>query len=159
MDKRYPPCKPAPDPSDDDPRTPYSRPQPRCTPDSRDPACSTTGSSTTGRAAEQRSADWLQQRGCQIIARNHHCRYGELDLVVLQGETLVFVEVRSRGNSRHGHPYESVDRHKQKKLIAAAQDFLQRHPEHAWRNCRFDIIGICQDKSPTWLQNAFICTD
>ena len=91
-----------------------------------------------GMAAEQMAADFLAGHGLSIIARNYRCRFGEIDLVAKDGDTLVFVEVRLRRNRAFGGAIGSIDRSKQKKLMLTARHFLSRlRTEPA---CRFDAI-------------------
>ena len=75
------------------------------------------------------------------------------------GETLVFVEVRWRGETDHGGALASVDIRKQRRLILAARHYLGRHPHQARRPCRFDVLGLEPDDGGTvrydWVQNAF----
>ncbi|EKF74276.1 hypothetical protein A11A3_09760 [Alcanivorax hongdengensis A-11-3] len=112
-----------------------------------------------GERAEARASQWLCQQGLTLETRNFRCRQGEIDLVMLDRDTLVFVEVRWR-NSRHfGGALASVDHHKQQRLIKAAQHYLARHPQHHHRPCRFDVLGQEPDDGGTvryqWIQNAF----
>ena len=69
------------------------------------------------------------------------------------GTTLVFVEVRYRGSSRFGSPAETVDRHKQRRLAAAASHYLQAHPSVL--PCRFDVIAISGQDQIQWFKDAF----
>ena len=78
----------------------------------------------TGRDAEKRAAKWLTGQGLSIVERNFHCRQGEIDLILLDQETLVFTEVRWRKHQSYGGALASVDQHKQRRLINAAQHFL-----------------------------------
>jgi putative endonuclease len=94
----------------------------------------------------------------QCVARNHRCRGGELDLVMLADELLVFVEVRYRRGARFGSAAESVDARKQQRVIHAAEDFLMRYPQFANHPCRFDVIALYGDgSSPAcdWIAGAF----
>ena len=111
-----------------------------------------------GRAWEARAERYLAAHGLQPVARNHRCRGGELDLVMLADDTLVFVEVRYRGNARHGSALESIDQRKQARVILAARDFLARHPQHAARPCRFDVIAVSGPANAPrcdWIAGAF----
>ena len=92
-----------------------------------------------GREGERRAARFLVQSGLAILERNYRCRRGEVDLIAQDGDTLVFVEVRWRTGCRLGGAGESIDRHKQRRLVAAARYYLMRHPEEA-PPCRFDAI-------------------
>lgn len=111
-----------------------------------------------GAQFEQRACKELQRAGLKLLDRNFTTRHGEIDLVMLDGDTIVFVEVRHRGRTTHGCATESITASKQRKLIAAAQWWLQTHPAQANWPCRFDAVGY--DGSSTtarmqWLKNAF----
>jgi putative endonuclease len=109
-----------------------------------------------GQRAEQQACRFLQQQGLRHVTSNYACKQGEIDLVMEHRDTLVFVEVRYRGNSRHGSGAESITRHKQQKLVRTAEYFLLQHPAQANRPCRFDVISIGgEDVTPCWLQDAF----
>lgn len=110
--------------------------------------------SRRGAAAEQQAADWLQRRGLRVIERNARSRFGELDLLALDGETLVIVEVRARAPSRFGGAAETVDARKQGRILRSTQDWLLRHPEHARRAVRFDVLAI-DGATPQWIRGAF----
>lgn len=96
----------------------------------------------TGRAAEDRALKELGAAGLRLVARNFRCRLGEIDLVMREGDTLVFVEVRQRQSARFGDASESVTTAKQRKLQAAAALFVAWHP--ALRNLpmRFDLFAL-----------------
>lgn len=95
-----------------------------------------------GRRAEQTAHGWLRARGFAPVAKNFRCRYGELDLVMLDGDVLVVVEVRSRADARFVAPQLSVDPRKQVKIIRSAECFLNRHPQFAHLPVRFDVVAI-----------------
>ena len=80
------------------------------------------------------------------------CRLGEIDLVMLDQDILVFIEVRARGESLDA-AIESVDAHKQRRFVRAARTWLSRHPEQATRAARFDVVAISGDKL-LWLRDA-----
>lgn len=110
----------------------------------------------TGQRGERRAEQFLKQNGLRIVARNWHCRHGEIDLVMYDGEYLVFVEVRLRTPRGFGDSAESVDAAKQRKLARAASMFLVRHPAWGDRPCRFDVVGIEGDtRELVWIQHAF----
>ena len=94
-----------------------------------------------GAAGEEAAARHLVAQGYRVVAKNHRCRRGEVDLVVEKGEVLAFVEVRTRSSALFGGPAASVGFHKQRRVIAAARDFLAhwRGPERA---VRFDVVAI-----------------
>ena len=112
-----------------------------------------------GQEAEALALEYLLGLGLQLLARNWRCKRGELDLVMLDSDTVVFVEVRYRLHTGWGGALESVDGRKQGKLILAAQHFLQQEPRWADNPCRFDVIAIegSDQANPglNWLQNAF----
>ena len=113
----------------------------------------------SGQAAEALARQFLEQRGLRLLAQNWRCRLGELDLVMLDADTVVFVEVRYRRHSAWGGAAESVDARKREKLSRAAQHFLQQEARWAKYPCRFDVIAITADsQAPAqldWIQNAF----
>ena len=115
-----------------------------------------------GDAVEDSALDYLQRQGLRLVARNARARGGELDLVMLEGEALVFVEVRYRAGHGFGGGAASVDHGKRRKLVRAAQAFLLRHPQHADAPCRFDVIdasGNPQAPQLEWLRDAFRTDD
>ncbi len=110
--------------------------------------------STRGEHAENLAAAFLQGKGLQIVARNYRCRFGEIDLIALDGKTLVFVEVRLRSSERFGGAAASITAAKRAKLSRAARHYLAgvaRAPA-----CRFDALLLNgRDNSIEWLKNAF----
>lgn len=111
--------------------------------------------SNIGVAAEQWARQFLQQQGLQPIAQNYRSRFGEIDLIMRDGATLVFVEVRLRSNVHFGGAAGSIDQRKQQRLIATAQHYLAEL--NAIPPCRFDVILMddVQGKNWQWLKNAF----
>jgi len=100
----------------------------------------------------------LRAHGLSTLARNFHCRLGEIDLIMRDGETIVFVEVRYRKNNHFGSAIESVTHNKQLKICRAAGIFLSRRPGLASLPCRFDVIGISGEPGNTsleWIRAAF----
>lgn len=111
-------------------------------------------SSEQGSAAEQQAQRHLEAKGLRTVAKNVRSRFGEVDLIMRDGETLVFVEVRYRSSSRFGGAAASIGHKKQRRLIATAQSYLQQHPHDG--PCRFDVIAIDASKNGLeWLKNAF----
>lgn len=104
-----------------------------------------------GRHGEDRALAHLLQHGLLLVARNFSCKGGEIDLIMQDGTGLVFVEVRSRADARHGGAAASVTPAKQRRLIIAAQVYLLRLKKVP--PCRFDVIAIDGDVL-TWLRNA-----
>jgi putative endonuclease len=120
---------------------------------------SSSSKQISGQLAEGLAQRHLQQQGLRLLCRNWTCRSGELDLVMLDGDTVVFVEVRYRRHSAWGGALESVDLRKQRKLIKAAQLFLQKESRWAKHPCRFDVVAIgaaiSNAEKPNWIRNAF----
>jgi putative endonuclease len=110
-------------------------------------AMSTDARRTLGRAGEQLALEHLERLGYVLVARNHRTRHGELDLVVHDGGTLVFVEVKTRRTTASGGvPWDALHAAKQRQVRAMAAAFLrdvaQRPPA---RSVRFDAIGVVID--------------
>jgi putative endonuclease len=107
-----------------------------------------------GLAAENAAAAFLQQQGLTLIAQNYSCRYGEIDLILRDGKTLVFVEVRLRSNNHFTSAAYSIDHHKQQKLIRVAEYYLQINNLNI--PCRFDAVLFdnTDNQSPNWIRNA-----
>jgi len=111
-----------------------------------------------GAAAERAAARHLEQAGLRVVARNYRSPFGEIDLVMRDGEALVFVEVRFRAREDFGTPAESVDWRKQQRLRATAEHFLQHDSRACNSPCRFDIVAITATDAGErieWLRNAF----
>lgn len=113
-----------------------------------------TPAQVAGGNAEERAADYLAQRGVNVIARNYRTRMGEIDLVARDGDELVFVEVRMRSDGHFGGALESVTPNKQRRIALAAQMFLSRFPRPP--RCRFDVVALDGDEI-RWLRGAFEC--
>jgi putative endonuclease len=95
-----------------------------------------------GACFEQHALDCLERAGLKRVERNFRTRFGELDLVMRDGDTLVFVEVRYRRHVQFGGGAASVGASKREKLARAAQGFLQAHPQLASMPCRFDVVAF-----------------
>ena len=110
-----------------------------------------------GKDAEARAAQYLQAQGLQIVERNYRCRYGEVDLIARDGQTLVFVEVRARSSNAFGGAAASITTAKQKKLTRTALHYLSTAGQTP--RCRFDAVLLSGDNAPVeWLQDAFGAT-
>jgi putative endonuclease len=96
---------------------------------------------TLGRRGENEAARFLKRLGYKILARGRRLAPGELDLVVLDGRTIVFVEVKTRTSKETGHPAEAVDEVKQRKLTRLAVTFMKRHGLLEFP-ARFDVVAI-----------------
>ena len=111
-----------------------------------------------GLEAEKLAATFLFNQGLRSITQNYHCRYGEIDLIMQDAKTLVFVEVRLRKDSLFGGAGSSITPQKMQKLILAAQHYLQTHNQsQSEQACRFDAILMhsVDAKSIEWVRNAF----
>jgi putative endonuclease len=107
-----------------------------------------------GDTKERQARALLEREGLRFVASNFRCKLGEVDLVMNDGDTLVFVEVRYRSSHRFGGAAASVDRRKQARLTAAAASFLQQHPVAA--PCRFDVVAIGPAGQTNWIRHAFV---
>ncbi|MFC6335642.1 YraN family protein [Pseudomonas sp. CCM 7891] len=120
-------------------------------------------SAQSGKDAELQALKHLQQQGLRLLAQNWLCKRGELDLVMLDGDTVVFVEVRYRKHAQWGGALASIDRRKRQKLTLAAQFFLQSERRWADHPCRFDVVAIESTPLGTtdliWLPDAFDSCD
>ena len=118
----------------------------------------------TGNFHEQQAAKYLQKQGLRLVTRNFSAYRGELDLVMLDKNTLVFIEVRYRKASNYGSAAESVTVLKQQHMLHAAQRYLQLNSQYAQLACRFDVIAINGTNNPDshpkidWIKNAFLIT-
>ena len=113
---------------------------------------------TLGAEAEDAACAWALARGMTLPARNVRYRFGELDLVLRDGPTIVFVEVRRRRASRFGDGAASIDRKKRRRVILAARAWLASRPRLAEAPCRFDVASVSGDDDALrvkWIGTAF----
>jgi len=115
-----------------------------------------------GRRAEAQALAHLEARGLKLLERNFRCRGGEIDLVMLDGQTLVLVEVRSRASAAFGGAAASVGARKQRRLILAAKRLLLTRPAYRTLPARFDVVAFDAESaaagSPVridWIRDAF----
>jgi putative endonuclease len=115
--------------------------------------------SSIGAAVEHKASQWLQQQGLKKLEKNYHCRQGEIDIIMRDGQQLVFVEVRYRKNNHYGDGLDSVDWRKQQKLQKAAAHYLLKRPQYQHLVCRFDVLAAQLGDNATldwsWVKNAF----
>ena len=108
---------------------------------------------------EDEAMRFLKTKSLVLVERNYRCRLGESDLIMLDGNMLVFVEVRYRYSANHGSAIATVDLRKQAKIRLAARHFLYSHKQFQACNCRFDVLGIeaaaNSGKNFCWIQSAF----
>ncbi len=114
---------------------------------------------TLGQQGEDAAARFLKRLGYLIVARSERDRIGEIDLVAVDGRTVVFVEVKTRNSTIAGQPAEAVDEHKQRKLTRLALAYLRRH-DLLECHSRFDVVSVLwprDEKRPTieHFKNAF----
>ena len=109
----------------------------------------------TGDAWELKARRWLEGKGLRFIAANVRGRGGEIDLIMREGSTTVFVEVRYRRSAQFGGAAASVTRSKQHKLLQTARLWLARHNgSFDTVDCRFDVLAFTGNEIE-WLKNAF----
>lgn len=109
----------------------------------------------SGQAAEQRALVYLQQQGLSLVTTNYHSRFGEIDLILRDGDVLVFTEVRMRSKTNFGGASASITRTKQVKLIKTAQHYLTQFSRPP--ACRFDavLLGASNNDAIEWIRDAF----
>ncbi len=106
-----------------------------------------------GAQAEQVAAGFLQRQGLTLVQANYRCRFGEIDLILRDKETLVFAEVRLRSRSDFGGAAASIDTKKQQRLVLTAQHYLASQPSTP--PCRFDALLMDGAGNVDWIKNAF----
>lgn len=112
-----------------------------------------------GNITEKIACEYLILQKLTLLTQNFHSKYGEIDLIMLDNKTRVFVEVKFRKNDKFGGGIASVNINKQKKIRLCAQYYLQQEQLNEYNtDCRFDIItldGSIQNPKITWIKNAF----
>jgi putative endonuclease len=111
-----------------------------------------------GLLAEELALTHLQSHGLKLLTRNYRCKLGEIDLVMLDGATLVLVEVRYRATSDYGGAAASVDWSKQQRLARAAEHLLMKRSELKRYPARFDVVAITTGAAQPqvdWIKRAF----
>lgn len=111
----------------------------------------------SGKAGEDHIAAWLEKQGYEILARNFHSRYGEIDIIAKREPYIAFVEVKARAEGSLVSPFEAVTPQKQRKIFATAEVFLQQHPSRL--QPRFDAAAVYlrdgKIVGESYLPNAF----
>jgi len=119
----------------------------------------TPTSQSKGKASEGFAQQYLTQQGLLFIDKNFHCRKGEIDLIMKDGDTLVFIEVKYRKNNNFGGAISAVSQSKQQKIKHCVAFFLHKANLNEYNTpCRFDVIALEGDINQpqvTWLKNAF----
>lgn len=116
-------------------------------------------SRATGTHWERVAESFLNRRGLRTLERNYQCRLGEIDLILLDGGTLVFAEVRYRARDSHGSGADSVTWTKRRRIVRTAARYLQENGRHRDRVCRFDVVSIGQRlgrPEVRWIRSAFL---
>ncbi|NOT12350.1 MAG: YraN family protein [Methylococcaceae bacterium] len=106
-----------------------------------------------GATAEDEAYQFLLSKDFTPVCRNFRCKQGELDLVMLDNQTLVIIEVRYRKTDKYGSAVESVTPAKQSRIIAATHHYLLKHKTD--NPIRFDVIAISGNGHIDWIKNAF----
>jgi len=112
-----------------------------------------TSKQVQGSSQEQRACEYLESQGMSLITQNFSCRMGEIDLIMQDKKSLVFVEVRYRANKKFGGAAASVTKGKQRKIIKTALYYQQQHALKS--NMRFDVVAIESDNEIQWIPSAF----
>ncbi|MBN9231803.1 MAG: YraN family protein [Legionella sp.] len=109
-----------------------------------------------GQAAERQALGYLQRQGLKLVTQNYHCRLGEIDLIMLDKNYLVFIEVRARKSSNYGGGLTSVTSIKQKKILKTAQYYLLNHADANKHALRFDVLSMDGlQQQIHWIKDAF----
>ena len=113
-----------------------------------------------GEYTEKLAYQYLEKKGLKLLERNFHSRFGEIDLVMKDNDSLVFVEVRYRRSNNFGSGAETITASKQSKLIKTASVYLQRHEKMKQYPARFDVVSISGSVEASnlefnWIENAF----
>lgn len=109
-----------------------------------------------GQLAEQNALDYLIKQGFKLVLRNYSCRLGEIDLIMRDGQYLVFIEVRSRTGMNFGGGIASVTYAKRQKILKTSMHYMMKYKVQDKFPMRFDVISI--DGQPgviTWIKDAF----
>jgi putative endonuclease len=108
---------------------------------------------------EDQARAYLQQRGLELLESNYRCRLGEIDLIMRDGDTVCFIEVRFRGSTDFGGASASITPAKQRKIVKATLFYLSNHQRLTRQALRFDALLIQQQNDNrlefNWIQNAF----
>jgi len=110
-----------------------------------------------GKSGEDRAVTFLEQKGYSIIRKNYRTADGEIDIIARDGDTIVFVEVKTRRSLAFGVPEAGVDFRKQKQIKKIAGQFIS-HYQLFDRNCRYDIVALYYEGTAVeikYIKNAF----
>lgn len=118
-------------------------------------------SKQSGARWEKTAESFLRSHGLKLLQRNFSSRFGEIDLIMEDEKTVVFVEVKYRADKQHGSGAEAVTFHKQERISRTAAWYLAKNPRRAEQFCRFDVISIDPfktDQDINWIKGAFYST-
>jgi putative endonuclease len=109
---------------------------------------------------ENQAKDYLLQQGLILLKQNYHCRFGEIDLIMLHQNTVCFIEVKYRNSMRYGGAASAISTQKQKKIVKTALIFISQNSSYKQHSMRFDALlmqqqGDSQNPCIDWIQNAF----
>lgn len=110
-----------------------------------------------GKTGENKAVEYLDKKGYRIVRRNYRCRAGEIDVIAIDGDTLCFIEVKTRTSLRHGTPAEAVDWRKLEHIKRAASVYMGRY-RHGCESARVEVIEILYIKNKFYvrhIKNAF----
>ena len=111
-----------------------------------------------GRIAEDAAYRYLQQQGLRLLERNFRSPVGEIDLIMKDGDIIVFIEVRYRSSNQVTSAQETIDYRKCRRIIKAGNHYLQKHRLCNMALCRFDVVVLLQGLNADaieWIKNAF----
>ncbi len=108
-----------------------------------------------GRWGEEKAEAFLSEKGYRIVERNYRGGRGEIDLICEDGETLVFVEVKTRSHSEFSAPEEAVDQRKRRQLIRLGKRFLVENNLWGKVDCRFDVVTVDYERGIEHIEDAF----
>lgn len=113
-----------------------------------------------GQHYESLASDYLKEQGLKLLNRNFQCRFGEIDLIMMQREVLCFIEVKYRTSMGYGGAASAIPAQKQKKIVKTAQIYIAENDRLKQHAMRFDALLMQQQKgdqniSIDWIQNAF----
>ena len=115
----------------------------------------------SGAQWEKTAESFLRSQGLKLLQRNFSSRFGEIDLIMEDEETVVFIEVKYRAQNQHGSGADAVTFQKQARISRTAAWFLAKNPHKAEQFCRFDVVSIDPlktDQRINWIKGAFYST-
>ena len=115
----------------------------------------TSKTQSLGLLFEKQAKQFLLSQNLQFIEANSHCKFGEIDLIMLDQNTLCFIEVRYRGNKSKSSALGSINKGKQRKIHQSSQHWLSRHSQYKHHFCRFDCVGIEPKQANEAKPNSF----